>query len=170
MVQPPQSPELQAPGAPTLYVVCASSWNSWALIAVGTFMDAFTPRLMACEDWLWLHLGNCCVDTEPKEQDFLQWGYGAWGAQPLSVSFVEVFGWCSGVVWSWPPGVLSFEPPSRCRLTKVSCYPFPTWGQPVWATKKPADGCYLCWAWRCLTLAKLWTQAGCPQCQSWSHL
>ena len=42
-------------------------------------------------------------------------------SHPLGMLFVEAVGWCSGVVWSWPPGVLVLQPLGRGYTAKVSC-------------------------------------------------
>ena len=40
----------------------------------------------------------------------------------------------------------------------------------VWAKKWSADGCCLCWAWRCLGEAKLQSKTGSHWCQAWGLL
>ena len=89
------------------------------LIVVGWFL-----RMIVCEDWPWIEERSCCAGSDPMEKDSLwQWS----GACPVGVLFVEVFGWSSGIVWSWPPGVLVLGPlemsfdAGQCQLLPVLC-------------------------------------------------
>ena len=59
---------------------------------------------------------------------------------------------------------------SRDMQAKVNYCLCSVQGHMAWATKPSSDGCYLCWAWRCLVEANLQTRAGCHWCQAWDHL
>ena len=73
------------------------------------------PRPIGFEDWLWPQQRSCRAGAKPPEQDSLQRGSGAQRVCPFSVSFVEVVGWFSSVVWSCPLGVLALGPPGTRR-------------------------------------------------------
>lgn len=86
-----------------LCVFSVPSCFDWILIAVDTSVGIY-PQLANCEVWPWLHLMNCV------------WGQILWSCNQynrslvpagsaLLVSFVEVVGCCSYVIWSWLPSV-----------------------------------------------------------------
>lgn len=70
-------------------------------------------------------------------------------SSPLSVSFVELIAWCSGVAWSWLLSVLVLRPLGRAFGTGLcQLLPCPVCHHLMGATKWSVIGSYLCWAWR----------------------
>lgn len=59
-------------------------------------------RMTGCE--------GCCVGAHPTEWESFWQGSGANWVDLLDTSFVELVGWCPGMLWSWPLGVLVLEP------------------------------------------------------------
>lgn len=63
-----------------------------------------TLRLTGCGVWLHPLFIGCCAWGLPQGTGFALLDYGACQDHPFGLPLVELIGWCSVVVWSWPPG------------------------------------------------------------------
>ena len=133
---------------------------SWALIAVGTSMGGIDPQAYQLQ-------GLAATTVE----DLLCWcpahRVGRTSAGPWCLLSVPLECVTCGGGWV----VLRCGPKLSTGCTgsgasqevqaKVSRCLCSVQGYPAWTTKWSADGCYLCWMWRCRGEATLWTKASC---------
>lgn len=79
--------------------------ETWLLLVYQ--WEGFNTRPIGWNDWLQLLRRISCTGNHPTKQDILQQYSGASCVYYLSVSLVEVIGWCLDVISSCPLG----EPP-----------------------------------------------------------
>lgn len=130
--------------------LCAHSGFSWPWFLLAYQWVISTLRLTSCDSWLWIQWITCCTRANPMEQNSFS-GLGVSLVCPLCLSFVELFGWYSHVIWSPALCMLVLEPlRSGSVQVKFSRHLCQAWGCLVGATKWSSIGFNLYWAWRSL--------------------
>lgn len=179
VVQSPWLPKLGPVEVSPVYVVSALLF-SWDLIAIKTSVSQFDPQV----DQLW-GLAMTTTDkllcrADPMKWGSVQWGYGTSQVYTSGMSFVELFWWCSCVVWRWSSDVLVLEllesgsgagqvqlllVPSLYLLSKTSSqgdighHLCQAWGDLMDVTLQGETGHHLCCAWGFLARATGHTEA-----------